>query len=65
MATIHSNNKVLILIGSPGKIGAAEPSLPAQLRKVLGFSCDNAREWSKRAVVLKFVFIRDDNPGPS
>lgn len=62
LATIHKNDKILVLIGAPEKIGGASPALRAELRKVLGFACDNAREWSRNKVILKFVFAWEDRP---
>ena len=62
MSTIHKNAKTLVFVKAPEEIGAADPALLSQLRKVFGLACDNAREWSKGSVTLKFAFIfRKDN----
>ena len=63
MANIHRNEKILILVKSPEKIGAGEQGLPADFREVLGLACNNAREWSKGSVVLKFAFVSGQNQG--
>jgi RNAse (barnase) inhibitor barstar len=57
MATIHKNVKTLVFIKAPEKIGAGEPALPATFREVLGLACNNAREWGKGSVILKFAFL--------
>ena len=57
MATFHGNNKVIILIKAADEIEVAAPALYASLRNICGLACNNAREWSKGAVTLKFVFI--------
>ena len=57
MATFHKNNKVIILIRAAAEIEGSDPALYAALRNVCGLACNNAREWSKGAVTLKFVFI--------
>jgi len=57
MATFHKNNKVIILIGAAAEIESSDPALYAALRNVCALACNNAREWSKGAVTLKFVFI--------
>ena len=57
MATFHKNQKILILVKSPSEILTADPKLYADLRRIFGLACNNAREWSRNAVILKFVFI--------
>ena len=57
MATVHRNDKILIFVKAPEKIGGADPNLRADLRRTFGFACENAREWSKNTVILKFVFV--------
>jgi hypothetical protein len=57
MATIHKNEKTLILITAPDEIGADEPGLAAKFREVLGLACNNAREWGKGVVILKYAYI--------
>jgi len=58
MATFHKNNHILVLIRSSAEIAGADPALYGALRDVCGLACDNARQWSKSAVTLKFVFVR-------
>jgi len=60
MATIHKNSKILIFVRAPEKIGSSDPRLRADLLKVFGFACDNAREWSKHSVILKFALVWPD-----
>ena len=57
MANFHKNNKILILIGAAAEIAGSDPALYSELRNVCGLACNNAREWSKGAVILKFIFI--------
>jgi hypothetical protein len=57
MATVHKNNKVIIFIRAAAEIKGSDPALYAALRNVCGLACNNAREWSKGAVTLKFIFI--------
>lgn len=61
MATVHGSKKILVLVNSPGKIGAGEPGLAGTFREVLGLACNNAREWSRGSVVLKFAFVSGQN----
>jgi hypothetical protein len=62
LATLHGNDRVLVLINSPEKIGGADPALRAKLREVLGFACENARQWSRGRVILKFAFAWTAKP---
>lgn len=57
MATIHNNKKILIFIKDPAAIGGPDGALAADFKKVCGLACDNAREWSKCSVNLKFIFV--------
>ena len=57
MATVHKNNKILVLIKAPAEILKSDPKLYEDLRKVCGLACENARQWSREKVVLKFIFI--------
>ncbi len=57
MATFHNNPKILILVKNSPKIFKADPVLYADLRTICGRASDNAREWGKNALILKFAFI--------
>lgn len=57
MANFHDNPKILIFVKNPSEILTSDPKLYADLRRICGLSCDNAREWSRSTVILKFVFI--------
>jgi hypothetical protein len=56
MATVHKNEKVLIVVNSSEKIGGGDKARAADFRKVCGYACANAREWSRDTVILKFIF---------
>ena len=56
LATFHKNNKILVVI-DPAEILKADVKLYADLRKVCGLACENARQWSRETVILKFVFL--------
>jgi len=57
MATVHKNTKILILVNNAAEMRAAAPKLYDELRRVCGLACNNAREWSRNSVILKFVFV--------
>lgn len=57
MATVHKNTRILVIIKNAAGMRAAAPGLYEQLCKVCGLACNNAREWSRNAVILKFVFV--------
>lgn len=56
MATIHGNRKIMVLVKDPAEIGGPDGLLASDFRKICGLACDNAREWSRCSVALKFVF---------
>ncbi len=57
MANIHKNERILVLVRNPGDIFKADPDLYTNLRETAGLACQNAREWSRNSVLLKFAFI--------
>jgi hypothetical protein len=57
MPTFHHNNNIVILVRNASAIQQADPKLYADLRNVAQLSCENANEWSRSAVSMKFVFI--------
>ena len=57
MAAFHKNAKILILVKNSPEILKADPALYADLRTICGRAGDNAREWSKNTLILKFAFI--------
>ena len=57
MATVHKNTKILILVDNVAGMRAAAPKLYDELRGVCGLACNNAREWSRNTVILKFAFV--------
>jgi len=57
MSTFHKNDNILVFVENTPAMGLADPRLYADFREVCGLACENAREWSKGAAILKFVFI--------
>ena len=57
MATVHKNDRILVCVRNPAEMEKAAPELYAELRNVAGLACQNAREWSRGRVFLKFAFI--------
>jgi hypothetical protein len=57
MATVHKNDRILVCVRNPAEMEKAAPELSAELREAAGLACQNAREWSRGRVFLKFAFI--------
>ena len=57
MATFHKNAKIIIFVENSAEISKADPALYACLRTICGRASDNAREWGRNALILKFAFI--------
>jgi hypothetical protein len=57
LAGVHGGTNFLVVIKDPAAMEHADPKLYADFRKVCGLSCENARQWSKGKVRLKFAFI--------
>lgn len=57
MSQVHHNNRVLIVIRNAGAIRGADPKLYSDLRDVAEDSCENASQWSRSTVTLKFAFV--------
>jgi len=56
MATVHKKDRILIYVDGSGAMAAAAPGLYKDLRETCACACDNARQWSRGRVILKFVF---------
>ena len=57
MPTFHHNNKILIIVRNTSAIQNADAKLYSDFRNVADLSCQNAGEWSRSAVTLKFAFV--------
>ncbi len=57
MSQFHHNSRVLIVIKNAGAIRRADPKLYSDLRDVAEDSCENASQWSRSTVTLKFAFV--------
>jgi hypothetical protein len=58
LSEFHGGTRFLIVIKDPAAIENADPKLYADFREVCGFACENARQWSRGTIRLKFVFTR-------
>ena len=56
LAGAHGGTKFLIVIKDPAALKSADPKLYAEFREVCGLACENAGQWSRGAVKLKFAF---------
>jgi hypothetical protein len=58
LPTFQHSNQILVIVRNAGQIQNADAKLYAQLRSVLQDAVENASEWSRSAVTLKFVFVQ-------
>jgi len=56
LAGFHGGTKFLIVVKDPASQERADPKLYADFREVCGLACENARQWSRGTVTLKFAF---------
>lgn len=57
LAEFKNNDRVLVVVRNAAALEAAGADLYKVLREVCGDACDNARQWSRGRVVMKFVFV--------
>jgi hypothetical protein len=56
LAGVHGGTRFLVLIRDPAAMERADPKLYAEFREVCGLACENARQWSRGRIRLKFAF---------
>ncbi|MCX5795547.1 MAG: barstar family protein [Elusimicrobia bacterium] len=56
LAGVHGGTKFLVVVKDPAAVERADPGLYADFREVCGLACENARQWSRGTVTLKFAF---------
>jgi hypothetical protein len=57
LAGFHGGEKFLVVVKDPAAMERADPKLYADFRDVCGLACENARQWSRGKVRLKFAFV--------
>ncbi|HBA60833.1 MAG TPA: hypothetical protein DCZ92_08440 [Elusimicrobia bacterium] len=57
LANVRNKDKILVFIRNSREILAADPRLYSELRNACALACENAREWSRNSVILKFAFM--------
>lgn len=57
LTSIHRSNSILIVVRNSSRIYKADQKLYDDFREMAQFACENAREWSRAQVTLKFAFV--------
>lgn len=57
LAEFRKNDRVLVVVGNSSAMREADAVLYGTFREVCGDAADNARQWSRERVTMKFLFL--------